>query len=60
MKGEVTDESREEGWKQLMECLRVPKELGLCSAGNGEELVTSAFQFPWPDLASHSVLSNVS
>lgn len=35
------------------------EELGLCPVGNGEALVTSAFQLPWPDLASHRVLSNV-
>lgn len=59
MRGEVTDEPRDIVWKQLMECLRILEDLGLCSSGNGEELVTSTFQFPWLDLASHSLLSNV-
>lgn len=55
----MTDEPGEVDWVQLMDALEVAEELGLCPVGNGEALVTSAFQLPWPDLASHRVLSNV-
>lgn len=57
---EVADEPRALHWEHLTEHLKVAKELGLCPEDNGEALVTSAFQLPCPDLASHSVLTNVS
>lgn len=56
---EVADEPRALHWDHLTEHLKMAKELRLCPADNGEALVTSAFQLLWPDLASHSVLSNV-
>lgn len=39
----MTEEHREVGLDQLMECLKVAEELGFCSEKNEKKLVTSAF-----------------
>lgn len=53
----MADEPKEVDWEQLH--LKVTEELELCLSDNGDALVTSAFQLPWPGPVSYSVLSNV-